>query len=204
MRAASSRQSWRCRCCQAQRYWTQLEGCQGRSTICGGTYAFVDISNLHSPCCEQDLAAPNSRCASLGCRLHQVLGTDAVAALLVEVHDHALRAAHPRHRRRAMAPVRTLLQLLGERAIAPATFSHAVHMLLQLMMMRCAEHLSTQSLPMTAPADNLQQIQLLCSPTWTSAPASFLEIEVRADNARYFSAECLKHSCAGFMALVDY
>lgn len=65
-----------------------------------------------------------------------MLGNDAVAALLVEVHDHALRAAHPRHRCRALAPIRALLQLLGDRVMAPATFGHAVHMLLQLMIMR--------------------------------------------------------------------
>ena len=68
--------------------------------------------------------------------LRQVLGNDAVAALLMEVHDHANMAAHPRHRRRAMAPLRALLQLLGDRVTAPATFGYAVHILLQLMTMR--------------------------------------------------------------------
>ena len=65
-----------------------------------------------------------------------MLGNYAVAAVMVEVHDHALMSALPRHRLQAMAPLRALLQLLGDRVLTPATFNYAVHFLLQLMMMR--------------------------------------------------------------------
>jgi hypothetical protein len=68
----------------------------------------------------------------------QVLGDDAVAALLVEVHDHVRRAARSRHLRRAMAPLRAVLQLLGDRVTAPATFAYSVHIILQLMAVRYA------------------------------------------------------------------
>jgi len=81
-----------------------------------------------------------------GTYVWQVLGNYAVAAVMVEVHDHALRAALPRHRLRAMAPLRALLLLLGDRVLAPATFTYAVHILLQLMMMRYADRCSTSCL----------------------------------------------------------
>ena len=76
--------------------------------------------------------APVLRCSC------QVLGDDAVAALLVEVHDHVLRAAHSLHLRRAMAPLRAVLQLLRDRVTAPATFAYAIRIILQLMAVRYA------------------------------------------------------------------
>ena len=73
------------------------------------------------------------------CHPRQVLGDDAVAAVLLEVHDHVRRAVHPQHLRRALAPFRAVLELLHDRVTAAATFAYATHILLQLMTLRCAK-----------------------------------------------------------------
>lgn len=61
-----------------------------------------------------------------------------MAALLLGVHQGMRKAQHPRHQTRALGPLCALLQLLEDRVCAPATFSYAVHILLQLLQIRCA------------------------------------------------------------------
>lgn len=53
--------------------------------------------------------------------------------LLADVHAGLERAAHPRHLRRALAPLRALLQLLGGRACQPAALRYALALLLRLL-----------------------------------------------------------------------
>ncbi|KAK9825683.1 hypothetical protein WJX81_003257 [Elliptochloris bilobata] len=65
--------------------------------------------------------------------LEDILQTSGVQHLLADVHASLERARHPRHLRRALAPLHALLQLLGERACEPATLRYVLALLLRLL-----------------------------------------------------------------------
>jgi len=67
----------------------------------------------------------------------QILQTGGVQHVLACVHSGLAAARHPRHARRALAPLRALLALLGDAACAPATLRYAVALLLRALHTPC-------------------------------------------------------------------
>ena len=57
--------------------------------------------------------------------------------LLADVHAGLERVPAPRHLRRALAPLRALLQLLGARACQPTALRYALALLLRLLHTPC-------------------------------------------------------------------
>lgn len=89
-------------------------------------------------CTTPPCPTPHCTSAHTTTRSVQILQTRGVQFLLAEVHAALERARPPRHLRRALAPLRALLELLGDRACVPATLRYVLALLLRLLHTQCA------------------------------------------------------------------